>query len=269
MHTAVFYAVVDRAVEHHIVKAAEYESKIWCLFPEPVDEDFAKVAPYLITVNDEMQSWLKSRETPWGFSFASSEKPKIIRAHLRAQMNVYIEESAEKLFFRYYDPRILWAVLDSLDNVKLNHFMGPMQTIQTFFPVARETDVDERLAPYRPFGYLSLNPFPLSQAQYQNILMQCERNLTEEVAVILAGVSSVVNHTETFSFAELLVQQLIRWGISAPAHIKTVAELCQHKNVMTWPSFPDAWQTILTSTKHPASYRVLYLQSLVRKKHVV
>lgn len=273
MHATVQYAVVDRAVEPHILtKAAEYERKTWCLFPEPVDDDFAKVAPYLITLNDEMLSWLKSREVPWGFSFVSAESPKAIRAHLRAQMNVSVEGSPETLFFRYYDPRILWAVLDSLDNVRLNHFMGPVQSIRTDFPLAREADFNDVRAPFRKFGYLCLNPFPLTQAQYGSVLAQCEHNLTDDVVSVLAGPAETGQSAGSLTvrpFAEQLVWQLIRWGISAPAQIKTVAALCRQENIMAWPAFPATWQTILGNTGHPAGYRVLYLQSLVRKKHVV
>jgi hypothetical protein len=43
----------------------------------------------------------------WGFFFNSAEHPKEVRRHLRRFLMVKDDETLERLYFRYYDPRVL------------------------------------------------------------------------------------------------------------------------------------------------------------------
>lgn len=262
------YAVVDRSIEPTLLdKVDEYETKAWCLFPAPVDEEFAQVAPYLVVVNDALQAWLLSQVKPWGFFFLSSTPVQLIRTHFRALMDGIIEDTEQRLFLRYYDPRILWALLDGFDNVRLNHFLGPIDRLQTHFPQAKETDFAQQRANFRPFGYITPRPLLITQAQYQQVLVQCQQNLVAEVAALIIELSVQFGGTTdsaAHDFSQQLVQHCIDWGISVSSHIKSVAQWCARINIREWSRVPESWLAILADTQYPADYRIMSLQSQIR-----
>lgn len=69
------------------------------------------VAPYLVRFSSDSDlvdrllhvGWGES----WGFFFRSEEHPKEVRRHLRRFLMVKNEESLERMYFRFYDPRVL------------------------------------------------------------------------------------------------------------------------------------------------------------------
>ena len=258
------YAVVDRSVEPLLLnKVDEYECNAWCLFPAPVDEEFAQVAPYLVKVNDALQTWLQPKVTPWGFLLLSQAPVPALREHLRVLMDCMIAGTEQRLFLRYYDPRILWALLDGFDNVCLNHFLGPIHSVQTHFPHARASDFAAQLAHYRPFGYVTPRPLRLTQAQYQQVLKQCQQNLIVKVAALLGDAQD----EHLWHFGEQLLEQCLDWDISLPAHIKSITELCANANITHWSMFPSRWAALLANTQHPAHFRIMTLQSEVRTSY--
>ncbi|MBF4323242.1 DUF4123 domain-containing protein, partial [Vibrio anguillarum] len=170
MRHLVNYAVVDRAVApEFIAEVKESNNEHWCLFPEPIEEDFALVAPFLVLMTPELTAQLITKNAPWGFFLQSEHDHKTLRAHLRRLMNIEILQTKERLFFRYYDPRVLWAVLDGFEPLWLNHFLGPIQSVHTTFPQQRASDFEPLLTPYRRFGYETFTPFPIERIHYQAI----------------------------------------------------------------------------------------------------
>lgn len=261
MKTISTYAVIDRAIESSIIDTCElFDCEYWCLFPEPVDEEFAQLAPYLVKSNDALNEWLLPKALPWGFFFESSEAPNVLRGHLRTLLDVEVEETKQRLFLRFYDPRVLWSLLNAFEPLRLNHFLGPMHSIKTVFPNQTQSDF-EQLVSYRPFGYVTYRPFPLSQMQYQQVLEQCRRNLITEVA------QQLKHDSETFS--EQLVHHLIDWDIAQPKQIKCIAALCLEQNVTEWAQFPEQWRQFLSHTEFPTDYRVNSLLHEVRSAYVL
>ncbi|EKO3904195.1 DUF4123 domain-containing protein [Vibrio fluvialis] len=255
------FAVVDRAIEPDVLAVCDrLECECWCLFPEPVDDEFARVAPYLVCVNAELLNWLKPKAAPWGFIFESDEDPKSLRAHLRRLLDVVVEENSQRLFLRFYDPRILWSLLNAFAPLRLNHFLGPIQSVRTFFPQQVQSGF-EQLTPYRPFGYEIYSPFPISQGQYDAVLDQCRLNLIADVALVL--------NDDSAEFSAQLVNQLIEWDIAQPESIKRIAALCQEQNVMSWVLFPSDWQVSLSQTDLSSDFRVNSLLHQVRSQHVL
>lgn len=62
MRHLVNYAVVDRAVApEFIAKVKESNNQHWCLFPEPIEEDFALVAPFLVLMTPELTTQLTTK----------------------------------------------------------------------------------------------------------------------------------------------------------------------------------------------------------------
>ncbi|ODS10603.1 DUF4123 domain-containing protein [Vibrio scophthalmi] len=261
MKTISTYAVIDRAIESSIIETCErLDCDYWCLFPEPVDEEFALLAPYLVKINEDLNKWLLPKAIPWGFIFESSEAPNVLRGHLRTLLDVEIKETKQRLFLRFYDPRILWSLLNAFEPLMLNHFLGPMLSIKTVFPNQAQSDF-EQLVAYRPFGYVTYRPFPLLQIQYQQVLEQCRRNLITEVTQILKQDSD--------TFSEQLIGHLIDWDIAQPKQIKCIAALCVEQQVTEWTQFPVQWARFLSHTESPSDYRVNSLLNEVRTTYVL
>lgn len=256
------YAVIDRTFMPNVLTACErHDCAYWCLLPEPVDEEFAAVAPYLVQVNEALMRELIPQTMPWGFLLEAYAPPKVLRGHLRSLMDVEVEESAQRLFLRFYDPRILWTLLESFDALRLNHFLGPIQSVTTTVPQQKESNFTQLLAPYRSFGYMALRPFPLSQQQYQQVMAQCRQNLITDVAHVL--------HDDSETFSTALVNQLVAWGITQGSAIKSIAQMCVEHSVVAWAQFPTAWHQLLSQTERPADYRINRLQHQIRSAHGV
>lgn len=275
MENKKIYTIIDHGIEPELLeKINEYEVEAWCLFPEPVDDEFTKLAPYLVAMNDELQSWLQKKETPWGFEFSTANDDfKALRHHFRCAMNVKIEESGQILFFRYYDPRILWVLLGTLDCVQLNHFMGPMEYIKTTFPVNRQDEFLDARKAFRDFGYETQNPFILSQMQYEEIIKQCKHNLIADVAdVFNEPLISLADNKQLYSdemFSTQFVEQLMEWEINTSTQIIKVAQLFEDKKINKLEAIPTHWQTLLSNIADPAIYRVKMLLQAVEKENGV
>ncbi|MBW2522812.1 MAG: DUF4123 domain-containing protein, partial [Deltaproteobacteria bacterium] len=106
------YAVVDAA----------RSPRVRWLLQESIDEHrtlyegvqgrtLDEVAPYLVRFSDD--STLLDRllaggwGDAWGIFFRSAAHPKEVRRHLRRFLMVRADEPHERLYFRYYDPRVM------------------------------------------------------------------------------------------------------------------------------------------------------------------
>lgn len=104
-----------------IVDAARDERARWMLqesvddhqnlFEGPPGRVLDDVAPYLVRFHagsDLLERLLLAGwGDAWGIFLRSSESPKEVRRHLRRFLMVQDEERNERLYFRYYDPRVL------------------------------------------------------------------------------------------------------------------------------------------------------------------
>ncbi len=110
------YGVMDAARSSHLK----------CLLQEGVDEhrslyegvqgrSLDEVAPYLVRFASD--SGLIDRllsagwGDAWGIYFRSQAHPKEVRRHLRRFLMVRADEPHERLYFRYYDPRVMRSFL--------------------------------------------------------------------------------------------------------------------------------------------------------------
>ncbi|MBW2458710.1 MAG: DUF4123 domain-containing protein [Deltaproteobacteria bacterium] len=110
------YGVMDAARSSHLK----------CLLQEGVDEHRSlyegvqgrtldEVAPYLVRFSPD--SLLVDRllsagwGDAWGIYFRSQVHPKEVRRHLRRFLMVRADEPHERLYFRYYDPRVMRSFL--------------------------------------------------------------------------------------------------------------------------------------------------------------
>lgn len=248
------YALVDRAIMPDILESVEQnEALAWCLFPAPVNEDMARVAPYLVQLTPKLSEHLNQSDQPWGFSLTSSADNKILLKHLRMLLSVCIEGAEAPMFFRYYDPRLLWSILDCLTPAQQVFFAGPIKTLFTFAPEQKEREFESYPPMHQPPIHLTL-----THEQYSSILAQCYLNLEQEVSALFYAHQPQDNKDKVGSeaFAKQLLKQLSDWGITTGSSIKSIAHACIDHQFTEWEQIPTSWTSLLSNQQSPAPYRV-------------
>ena len=124
------YAVLDGARDDRIYRAV-YDSRLdhECLFSGDIPHDLAEAAPYLVHLPREapFTRWLV--EDGWGRSFGifawSRAGIEALRRHFRRLLRVR-DERGRRLYFRYYDPRVLRRYLPTCTADELREVFGPV-----------------------------------------------------------------------------------------------------------------------------------------------
>lgn len=259
------YALVDSAIMPDILERVEQsEGLAWCLFPAPVDEDMARVAPYLVQLTPELGEHLHQSERPWGFSLTSCADKKALLKHLRALLSVYIEGAETPMFFRYYDPRLLWSILDCLTPAQQVFFAGPIKKLCTFAPEQKEREFESYPPMHQPPKHITL-----SQEQYSSILARCYQNLEQEVSALFYSHQPQDRKDTIISeaFAKQLVKHLSDWGITIGSDIKSIAHYCTEHQLTEWDQVPSTWISLLSNQQYSAPYRVKALTMNIGGSH--
>jgi hypothetical protein len=127
--SASVYAVLDGARDERIYRAV-YDSRLEyeCLFTGDISYELALAAPYLVRLEAAapFTRWLV--EEGWGQSFGifawSRADTETVRRHCRRLLQIK-DESGRRLFFRYYDPRVLRLYLPTCTAAELRQVLGP------------------------------------------------------------------------------------------------------------------------------------------------
>ena len=125
------FAVLDGARDPLVLNiltssGAEHD----CLFSGRLDPALRTAAPYLVRLLPGSalceslieQGWGRA----WGLYVAARGDLHQVRRHLRSFLRVETEDR-KKLFFRYYDPRVLRAFLPTCDATQLRQIFGPIE----------------------------------------------------------------------------------------------------------------------------------------------
>ncbi len=125
------YALIDAARErgiHHWIKASGFEYS--CLFTGHLSEDLLAASPYLLRIVPGSVTLPRLIEQGWGHSWgiflAATAGLVAVRRHLRRLLQVRTENH-KRLFFRYYDPRVLRPFLPTCQPAQLAEVFGPIQ----------------------------------------------------------------------------------------------------------------------------------------------
>jgi hypothetical protein len=154
------YAVLDGARDERIYRAV-YDSRLEheCLFAGDLSYELSEVAPYLVRLEADapFTRWLL--EQGWGRSFGifawARADMETLRRHFRRLLQVK-DERGRRLYFRYYDPRVLRSYLPSCTALELREVVGPLRRL---FAESREGD----LMSYEPgSGPLRIHPIKVS-----------------------------------------------------------------------------------------------------------
>jgi hypothetical protein len=125
------FAILDGARNEALIDALHADNAPpWrCLFPGDLAADMARVAPYLVELEQSSgftrrllaQGWGQN----WGIFLTSSTPLPALWRHLRAQTRVY-GPNLDPLYFRFYDPRVIRSYLPTCDANQLARFFGPV-----------------------------------------------------------------------------------------------------------------------------------------------
>ncbi len=126
------YAILDAARSERILELLR-ESVEDCrsLYEGPQGEVLADVAPYLVRLPRE--SWLlealvqEGWGSSWGVYLTSAQPVLELRRHLRKFLMVEAEGMEGRLYFRFYDPRVLQVFLPTCSESQRKEFFGPIQ----------------------------------------------------------------------------------------------------------------------------------------------
>ncbi|KEA65259.1 hypothetical protein ADIMK_0216 [Marinobacterium lacunae] len=280
------FAILDAAAEPAVPEMLKsLNPDVVCLFHEPVADDFASVAPYLVRVDSEVSAWLKTRKTPWGILISSASELIALRDHLRHLLKAYIPGQLEPVLIRYYDPRLIWGLLDSLDARALHDFLGPIiEVVTTAQGQYRSASFEAKRRPFQKTAYIQQGPLHLNQFQYDLMLKSSRQVMLQRVAarirhqllendsdemsrpgqlVYTLSVDDPVTEATDIQnsavdpecLAEELVEALAPMGITDTRSLTGLAELFVKRRVLGVEDMPVAWHRHLSDTKNPGSYR--------------
>ena len=124
------FSILDAAVMGAAFQlAASRQPGHSCLYRGESEQNLASVAPYLFpfSVSSDFGKWLVSSGwgNSWGVHIVTAAAETELRQHLRKFLIVQTEEGKE-LYFRFYDPRVLRAILPTFNTEQLEVLFGPI-----------------------------------------------------------------------------------------------------------------------------------------------
>ncbi|ATB42651.1 hypothetical protein CYFUS_008130 [Cystobacter fuscus] len=130
---APLYAVVDAARDQRILELL-HESVEEChsLYEGPQGTALAEVAPYLVSL-PRKDSWLlealvqEGWGAHWGVYLLCAQPVIQLRRHFRKFLMVEAEGVESRLYFRYYDPRVLGTFLPTCPPASRKEFFGDIE----------------------------------------------------------------------------------------------------------------------------------------------
>jgi hypothetical protein len=125
------FAVLDGARDPRVAKAlAESGLEQQCLFSGQLAPALRAASPTLVRLLPDSivceRLIAQSYGQAWGVFLASPAGLREVRRHLRTLLRVQTE-TGRRLFFRYYDPRVLRVFLPTCDGTQLRQVFGPIQ----------------------------------------------------------------------------------------------------------------------------------------------
>ncbi|AYM91222.1 DUF4123 domain-containing protein [Serratia sp. 3ACOL1] len=137
------YAIIDGALEADLQLMLErYNPPHCCLYAEPVQPELLELAPWLVMVDQQVEAWLGTRETPWGIYIYSKANIKSLRQHLRKYLHVLLPDQENQsisvfmihvisgIFLKYYLTGMYIPSWDLL--LKSGHYTKRLNVKMTF-----------------------------------------------------------------------------------------------------------------------------------------
>lgn len=124
------YAVLDGAsIKDLLLYLDEYEPDCVCLYTGELPHDVEEAAPYLVHLEKEspFTRWVIENGwgNHWGIFALCPENIKAVRKHFRSLVRVK-DPDGKRLFFRFYDPRVLNIYLPTCNEEEVAAVFGPV-----------------------------------------------------------------------------------------------------------------------------------------------
>jgi hypothetical protein len=132
------YAVLDACDAPAVPILAEGLGPERCisLYRGDAEETYWDIAPYLTHIDtDELFDWIVaySATEAWGILLVCDQPLDAVRRHLRQFLKVQ-DPNGERMYFRFYDPRVLEVFLPTCAPEQLSQFMGPILSFALMSP---------------------------------------------------------------------------------------------------------------------------------------
>ncbi len=98
------------------------------LYRGEAEEDYWAIAPYLVRVDPSLLDWIIITlwEQSWGIFVVAEADLETLRTHFRRFLTVRMPDG-EKVYFRFYDPRVIQQFLPTCNDAELGEFFGFIQ----------------------------------------------------------------------------------------------------------------------------------------------
>ena len=98
------------------------------LYRGEAEEDYWAIAPYLVRVDPLLLDWIVTTlwEQPWGVFVVAEADLEALRTHFRKFLTVQMPDG-ERVYFRFYDPRVIQQFLPTCNDAELGEFFGSVQ----------------------------------------------------------------------------------------------------------------------------------------------
>jgi len=182
LRRGVLWAVIDGAVDPALANElyAERAFGVVPLFEGTSATDLRAVGPYLVRLDRAGYDRLVPRwEEPWGVLIRSDRPGSIVAGHLRKLLYVRTP-SAERLYFRCYDPRVLRPFLTACDRAELDAVFGPIEGLGWSRLDQQALFVTPRDRSGQPAG--GAWPFEIRDAHLKAFRRSAEARLEAEIA---------------------------------------------------------------------------------------
>ncbi|SEL27852.1 protein of unknown function [Stigmatella aurantiaca] len=127
------YAILDAARSPRILELLHESVEPYCsLYEGPKGEALAGMAPYLVSLPNK-DSWLlealvqEGWAAAWGIYLTSPLPVLQVRRHFRKLLMVEAESIEGRLYFRFYDPRVLHIFLPTCQPDMKKEFFGEVE----------------------------------------------------------------------------------------------------------------------------------------------
>ncbi len=265
MNEAMNWAIVDAAAEPELFTMLElYDPPNASLYAEPIAEDIGRLAPYLVQINEGSRQWLMHRSTPWGIWLESKAEMKALRQHLRKYLHVQIPDEEKPVFFRFYDPRNIWALLQVLSPWEQHTFLGPVDAIATHWKGELR---DERFTALR-------EQFP-SVSSSRRKMMRISREQLDELSLVFEKryIDGLVEKIEAWSGHDRKIEaatiaETFRWlkqqGIVDDRSIRGLFSLFYQRGCLALETIPSNFRHVLCAAGEEGGYKAetLLIQEL-------